>query len=145
MAGIVVGIDGSPISQRALDWAAREAALRQAPLTVLAVHQVAVSNLTGRAMTAPEDAPDVEAARQAAQELTVKTTSQLDSQPLSITVRAVSGLPARELVDASQDADLVVVGSRGAGGFAALLLGSVSSQVVAHAACPVVVIRHTRP
>jgi nucleotide-binding universal stress UspA family protein len=142
MAGIVVGVDGSAISQRALDWAAREAALRQAPLTVLAVHQVAVSNLTGRAMIAPEDAPEVEAARQAAQELTVKTTSQLDSQPSSVTVRAVSGLPARELVSASQDADLVVVGSRGAGGFAALVMGSVSSQVVAHAACPVVVIRH---
>lgn len=144
MAGIVVGIDGSAISQRALDWAAREAALRQAPLTVLTVHQVAVSNLTGRAMKAPEDVPDVEAARQAARELAVKATSQLDSQPASVTVQAVSGLPAQELVNASQDADLVVVGSRGAGGFAALLMGSVSSQVVAHAACPVVVIRQTR-
>lgn len=144
MAGIVVGIDGSAVSQRALDWAVREAALRQTQLTVLAVHQVAASSLTGRAMTTPEDAPDVDAARQAAQELTTKTISQLGAQPPTVAVEAVSGLPAQELIKASQGADLLVVGSRGAGGFAALLVGSVSSQVVAHAACPVVVIRHTR-
>ncbi len=144
MAGIVVGIDGSTVSQRALDWAVREAALRQTELTVLAVHQVAVSSLTGRAMTTPEDGPDVDAARQVAQELATKTISQLGAQPPAVAVEAVSGLPAQELIKASHDADLLVVGSRGAGGFAALLVGSVSSQVVAHAACPVVVIRHTR-
>jgi len=60
--------------------------------------------------------------------------------PASVTVRAVSGLPAEELVKASSDSDLVVVGSRGGGGFARLRIGSVSSQVMHHAACPVVVI-----
>ena len=57
-----------------------------------------------------------------------------------MTVRAVSGIAAQELINASQDADLVVVGSRGGGGFSELMLGSVSTQVVHHAKCPVVVI-----
>jgi nucleotide-binding universal stress UspA family protein len=79
--------------------------------------------------------------RQAAEEIIAKATSQLgDARPKSVSVRAVSGFPAKELIDASTDADLVVVGSRGAGGFARLMLGSVSSQVVHHAQCPVVVV-----
>ena len=73
-----------------------------------------------------------------------KVASRLGgSQPASVTVRAVSGLPTQELVNASADSDLVVVGSRGGGGFARLLLGSVSSQVVYHSACPVTVVRQT--
>ena len=57
-----------------------------------------------------------------------------------MTVEAISGLPADELIRASQDADLIVVGSRGTGGFARLLLGSVGSQVACHAHCPAVII-----
>jgi nucleotide-binding universal stress UspA family protein len=58
-----------------------------------------------------------------------------------VTVRAVSGFVAQELIDASKDADLLVVGSRGGGGFAALAPGSVTTQAVGHAHCPVVVVR----
>ena len=82
-----------------------------------------------------------EEARQAAQEETNKVTGQLgDAQPASVTVKVVSGSPAAELIAASRDADLVVVGRRGGGGFASLLIGSVTAQVVNHAACPVAVI-----
>jgi len=61
-----------------------------------------------------------------------------------VTVSVAEGDPAEELVKASRDADLLVVGSRGSGGFARLLMGSVSSQVTHHAACPVVIIPGSR-
>lgn len=143
MAGIVVGADGSDNSQRALDWAMREAAAHQAPLTVLAVHEVATNQWTGHRMVLEADEPLLEQTRQAAEEAVTKTAAQLGQpQPPSVTVKAVSGVPAQELIGASRDADLLVVGSRGSGGFARLLLGSVSTQMVHHAHCPVVVVRH---
>lgn len=64
----------------------------------------------------------------------------VEARPPSVNIRSVSGVPAEQLLKAAADADMLVVGSRGAGGFARLLLGSVSSQVVRHAHCPVVVI-----
>jgi nucleotide-binding universal stress UspA family protein len=143
MPGILVGLDGSDHSHRALDWAVKHAALEHAPLTVLAVHEVAASAWTGNPIIYPQDQPAEEKARQAAQEAVNKVVSELGGPgPESVTVRAVSGQPAQALIEASADADLVVVGSRGAGGFATLLTGSVSSKVVNHAACPVVVVRH---
>jgi len=142
MPGIIVGIDGSSHSVRALEWALNEAASRHARLTVLTVHSVAVSGWSGNPILLPGDAEDQEKARQAAEELTLKAASQLgEAKPASITVRAIIGFPAEELIKASGDADLLVVGSRGAGGFTKLIVGSVSSQVVHHATCPVVVVR----
>lgn len=141
MPGVVVGVDGSTGSQRALEWAAREAAVHQSSLTVLTVHPVAAGFWTGIPIIYPADAPEADRARQAAQEATDKVLGELtDGKPATVTVKAASGVIADELVKASHDADLVVVGSRGGGGFAALALGSVSSQVVSHAACPVAVI-----
>ena len=141
MPGITVGVDGSDRSLRALEWAVREAGLRGAALTVLAVHQVAGNHWTGNPEVYPSDQPLTEAVRKAAEDAVQKVASQVgDPAPASITVRAVTGLPAQELVESSSDSDLVVVGSRGGGGFAKLLLGSVTAQVVNHAACPVVVI-----
>ncbi len=141
MSGITVGIDGSAHSTRALEWAIKEAAIRHAPVTVVTVHTVPMSGWTGNPITLPQDAEDQEKAQRAAEELTLKATSQLGgAQPSSVTVRAISGFPVQELIEASRTADLMVVGSRGAGGFARLLIGSVSSQVVHHAHCPVVVV-----
>lgn len=143
MPGIYVGVDGSGHSAYALEWAIEEAAIRRAPITVLTVYPVPVSGWTGRPVILSEDSAEQEKARQAAEEMTLKVTSHLgEARPASVTVRAVTGFPAEKLIEASRDADLLVVGSRGAGGFARLVLGSVSSQVVHHAHCPVVVVRN---
>jgi nucleotide-binding universal stress UspA family protein len=142
MSGIIVGIDGSVHSRHALEWAVTEAALRGAPLTVLAVHQ-AVRGYQGGAVVYPEDRNLADQALKVARQETDEVLGRPGvSQPLSVTVRAISGIPAEELLAAAadMDADMIVVGSRGAGGFRKLLMGSVSSQVTHHAHCPVVVI-----
>jgi nucleotide-binding universal stress UspA family protein len=142
MPGILVGIDGSDHSRKALEWAVREAGLRGTSLTVLAVHQVATNYWTGSPETHTTDAPETEMVRQAAEADVQKAVSQVGGPaPTSVTVRAVTGVASRELVAASADADLVVVGSRGGGGFSKMVLGSVTSQVTRHADSPVVVIR----
>jgi nucleotide-binding universal stress UspA family protein len=140
MPGIVVGIDGSTGSHKALEWAAREAAARHAPLTVLTVHPIADNYWTGSPVI-PASRPQQDELRQAAQDAAAKVTSELgDRQPASVTIQAVNGIIAEELLRASRDAELLVVGSRGGGGFTALRLGSVSAQVTEHTPCPVVVI-----
>jgi nucleotide-binding universal stress UspA family protein len=141
MPGIVVGVNGSPNSERALDWAMRQAAALHAPLTVLAVHEVAKSYWGGIPVIGPGDRPLLEKLHQAADEMTQRAASRLgDAGPASVNVHAVNGFVVEELVDASQDADLVVVGTRSGSGFARLLMGSVSSEVVQHSACPVVIV-----
>ena len=141
MSGITVGIDGSSHSARALEWALNEAAIRHARLTVLTVHSVPMSGWTGNPLMLPGDADDQENARQGAEEMALKAIAQLgEARPASVTVRAVTGYPAEELINASKDADLLVIGSHGAGGFAKLIMGSVSNYVVHHAHCPVVVV-----
>ena len=144
MPGITVGVDGSDNSFRALEWAMKEAAVRKADLTVLAVHEVAANQWTAHPMIMPEDEPMTQQARSWSEEAVSKIAGQLGSeQPASVTVRAMSGFPAEELIKASEDSDLVVVGSRGVG-FAGLTVGSVTNKVVHHAECPVVVIRPSR-
>jgi nucleotide-binding universal stress UspA family protein len=141
MAGITVGVDGSPGAHRALEWAMKEAATRHSPLTVVTVHPVMASAWTGGPIILGMDAPEVQKARQAAEEAVAEIATQLgESQPVSVTVRAVNGFPVQELIEASRDADLLVVGSRGLGGFARLMLGSVSDQLAHHAHCVVVVV-----
>jgi len=145
MPGIVVGVDGSRNARSALEWAMKEAAIKHAPLTVLTVHPVAASYWTGNPIIYPADESEVEKIRQAAEEAVQQAASQLgEAKPPSVTVQAVNGLPAAELINTSRDADQLVVGARGGGGFARLLMGSVSSQVVHHAACPVTVVPDTR-
>src|ERR1700761_5328169 len=141
MPGIVVGVDGSPNSERALDWAMKQAVAVRAPLTVIAVHEVPKSYWGGIPVVGPADAALLESLRQSAEEMTQRAAGRLgDAAPASVTVHAVSGFVVKELVDASHHADLVVVGARGGSGFARLLMGSVSSEVVQHSACPVVIV-----
>ncbi len=140
MPGIIVGLDGSHHAQRALEVAIAEAALRHLPLTVIAVHQV-MAGYTGHGVAFPGDDALADKAREAAQaEVDSVLANVGDSRPSSVTVRGVSGLPAEAILDAAKDADLIVVGSRGAGGFSQLLMGSVSSQVTHHAHVPVLIV-----
>ncbi len=141
MPGIIVGVDGSGHSRRALDWAVREAAARHAPLTVLTVQQAMTSFWAGP-MIYPEDGELAEHARKIAQDETDDALGKLaeDARPPEVVVLAVPGIPAEEILRVGADADMIVLGSRGAGGFKKLLMGSVTSQVAHHAHCPVVVI-----
>jgi nucleotide-binding universal stress UspA family protein len=140
MPGIIVGIDGSVHSRRALEWAISEAAIRHTPLTVLTVHQ-AMAEFWG-VVAYPQSPDHTEHAAKAAQEETdsVLDTLGAESRPPSVTVRVVTGVPGDEILTAAQGADMIVVGSRGAGGIKKLLMGPVSLQVTRHAHCPVVVI-----
>jgi nucleotide-binding universal stress UspA family protein len=144
MPGIVAGVDGSDHSRRALIWAVRQAAQQHVSLTVLAVRPDPVRPATAiywGAHAYPEDIHNPDVARKAIQEMVEQARNEIGETAPEVTVNVVTGDPAEELVKASRDADLVVVGSRGSGGFVSLLMGSVSSKVTHHAACPVVVIR----
>jgi len=144
MPGILVGVDGSDHSHRALAWAMRQAVQQHAPLTVLAVRPDPVRPATGiywGVHNYPEDSHNPEAASKAVHEIVDQVANEIGGRPPEVTVNVATGDPAEELIRASEDADMLVVGSRGSGGFASLLMGSVSSKVTHHAACPVVVIR----
>lgn len=139
MSGIIVGVDGSGHSHRALEWAMNEAAIRHTSLKVITVSQSIVSYWG--VMHYPQDEEIAEKLGQAVAEDVEKVRAKLgDAGPESITVQALGGIPAEEILKASRDADMIVVGSRGAGGFPRLYLGSVSTQLAHHAHCPVVVI-----
>src|SRR5215472_13419248 len=143
MPGIVVGVDGSDHSHRALIWALRQAARQHEPLTVLAVRPEPARPATGiywGVHAYAEDSHNPDVARKAIGQIVEQARSEISETAPQVTVNVVTGDPAHELISASHDADLVVVGSRGSGGLA-WLLGSVSSKVAHHAACPVVIIR----
>jgi nucleotide-binding universal stress UspA family protein len=140
MSGITVGVDGSHNGHRALDWAMREAALRKVPLTVLTVHEVMASYWTGNPLPVPGDVPALEKVRIAAEHAVAEAAEGFGGEQPQVTVTAINGFPAKALIEASEDSELVVVGNRGGGGFPRLSLGAVASQVVHHAHCPVVVV-----
>ena len=139
MPGILVGVDGSGHAQRALEWAAKEAAIRHTSLTVIAVHQ-AVHGWSGT-LYFPDDEAEIQKIAEAVRAETDKVLAGLgDSRPESVTVRAVHGYPAEELINAGADADMIVLGSRGVGGWSAQLIGSVATKVSHHATVPVLII-----
>jgi len=143
MSGILVGVDGSGHSRRALSWAMREAAHHHVPLTVMMVQPPPIRPATQiywNLPNLPDRSFDPETARMALQKMVDEVAAGLGEAPPEVIVSVTTGDPAEELVRASQDADMLVVGSRGNGAFAKLLIGSVSSKVTHHAASPVVVI-----
>jgi nucleotide-binding universal stress UspA family protein len=143
MDGVYVGVDDSKDAAAALEWALRYAARNAVPLTVVTV--VDQANLTAlwtdRQLDNARDA-HLEAARRGVEELLAEVGRSAGlGATVDVRVKALCGHPVNELVEASHDADLLVVGSRGAGGFSRALLGSVSSGVVHHAHCPVTVVK----
>ena len=139
MSGIVVGVDGSPHAQMALEWALNEAAIHGAALTALAVVVEPVTAEPVGPVPIRAGKGEYDAARLAASEAVEKANAGRTT-PVPVTVRVVGGVPADVLVNAG--ADLLVVGSRGVGAFSRLFLGSVSTQVIHQATCPVVVVPH---
>jgi len=140
---IVVGVDGSESSRAALTWAYNEAAHHGASLTAVTTWR-APTNLP---MSPPYGSiPDKDyesQPRRDALALLEQSTAGLDTRDPAVDVRTSieEGHPTEVLIERSREADLLVVGSRGYGGFKGMLLGSISQQLVAHAECPVVVVR----
>jgi nucleotide-binding universal stress UspA family protein len=140
MSGIVVGIDASTHSMAALNWAMREAAVKNVPLTVITVEIVAASGWGGSQVYGA-DFELRDKAQKAAEEAVAATAKSLgDAAPASVTVQALLGQPAEQLLEAAKGADQLVLARRGTGGFNRLMLGSVTSQVVHHADCPVTIV-----
>jgi nucleotide-binding universal stress UspA family protein len=139
-ATIVVGVDGSPQSLQALDWAAKEALARKRPLHI--VHAL-LWPLLHVPLRAPEFGLADGVLQKAAREILFDASerARLAAPDLDIATDLPMSSPAGVLISESQNAELVVVGHRGLGGFASLLVGSVGVQTAAHAQCPVVVVR----
>jgi nucleotide-binding universal stress UspA family protein len=139
---IVVGVDGSEGGEVALRFAAEEAALRGAKLRVVCAWQVPTAVYAGVRGVAADQALGEDRARDVAANALQEATRL--EPGVDRESRAVLGQPAHVLVQESQDADLLVVGSRGLGGLKSALLGSVGQQCIHHAVCPVVVIPPAR-
>jgi nucleotide-binding universal stress UspA family protein len=145
MGRIVVGVDGSDGSRRALAWAADEARLRK--WVVVAIHAytippllMAPDALAGVPAAPITDPGLIERLEEAAERLLAQEIERVDADDLTIEGRVVSGPAAEALIQAAHEADLVVVGTRGLGGFRELLLGSVSHQVAHYSPRPVVIV-----
>ena len=134
---IIVGVDGSASSIQALGWAARQADLTHAALDVVMTWEWPLSY--GWAMPFPSGYDPEEAVRKALDESLRDLPTRFPN--LDITARVLRGHPAPLLVEESKHADLLVVGSRGHGEFAGMLIGSVSEHCAAHAHCPVLIHR----
>ena len=148
---IMVGYDGSAGSAEALDWAVREARLRRLPLAVCAAwtpgYTAAGADGADKALPV-EQAGAVDPAREHAEAVLARGVRRVQACDSAMEPRPqlVCGPPSRALCEQCAGTDMLVVGSRGLGGFAGLLLGSVGLQVAAHAPVPVTVVRgHWRP
>lgn len=138
---IVAATDGSEESLRAVGWAAREAVLRGAPLRIVSAAALLPRMIGGHAMSGYDTVADTirhqrDRALAAAAERAAK-----EAPGLLVDADPVDGAPAAAVTEAGSGAQMLVVGSRGTGAFAAMILGSVSRYAATHAACPVVVVR----
>jgi nucleotide-binding universal stress UspA family protein len=138
---IVVGVDSSDGAKAALRFAIEEAKLRQATLRIVHTWQFGYIGVSGIEGFSPvgADLGDLRRTAEVALDAVIHEVAPTANGVVGERL-VVEGAPATVLVDESRQADLLVVGSRGHGGFAGLLLGSVSQQCAHHAACPVVIV-----
>ena len=137
---VVVGVDGSPPSHKALAWAAAEAADHRADLVVVNVWEHTLPPPTGSVSVSERYVPDP--SQRTPEDFLQEITKVLgEDPPVLVQPRVKQGAAAKVLIEESADADLLVVGTRGHGGFKGLVLGSVSQHVAAYARCPVTVVR----
>ena len=142
---VIVGVDGSETARKAVRWAAREAKLRGMKLELVSAWEIPIYSYVYRYGFGPAISEEM------MKSLTERAEGHLaealdearaEAREVQIETIAVEGQPAKVLVEVAKGADLLVVGSRGLGGFRELLLGSVSQQCAQHATCPVVIVRH---
>ncbi|MDY6995680.1 MAG: universal stress protein [Actinomycetota bacterium] len=143
--GIVVGVDGSPEAEAAIEWAAREAVLHDAPLTLAHV----LPNAAARTWYETSVSTELDERAQRRGHETLRQATMVAEQaaanegPLTIGEHIGEGNAVSAMVDLSKDAAMLVVGSRGLGRVGRALLGSVSSGLIHHAHCPVAVVHQT--
>ena len=149
---IVVGVDGSAESARALEYAAAEAARRGARLRVVSVFSMPDYWMVPIGFAPPQvTVPPVEVLRSGAQEAAQRAVDELSAArpdlvgQIEVEAVGVCGHPSEDLLAQSHDADLLVLGHRGRGAIASAILGSVGLSCVLRAECPVVVVRPARP
>ena len=138
---VVVGVDGSPSSTKALEWAARHAEGIGATLrTVLAWHYPSAAGGPPIGVAPHSVTDQVEQSRH--EILDKEIAAVCGAEPaIAIERRVVYGHPAQALIDESKDANVLVVGNKGHGGFSGMMLGSVSIHCATHARCPVTIVR----
>jgi len=140
---VVVGVDGSPSSSAAVTYALRDAARRSARLRVVAAAQLPeywAASYGLAALPPPEEVvADHQRAAQQIVDDVVAASPQLAAVPVEVEARA--GTPGRVLVEASEGADVLVLGHRGRGALSSAMLGSVGLYCVLHASCPVTIVR----
>lgn len=137
---MVVGMDGSEHAERALAWAIDEAKLRGARIHVVSAWHVPATVYGGPGVVPTASVQIEETFRKAAENAAAAAVERVRDAGVDADGNVVEGQAADALIDAAAQADLLVVGSRGHGGFVGLLLGSVSGQCAHHARCPLVIV-----
>lgn len=141
---VVVGVDGSETAKKAARWAAREAELRGMKLELVSAWEIPTySYAYGHGFAAISEEMLKSLAERAEGHLAAALEeARAEARDVQMETIAAEGQAANVLLEVSKGADLLVVGSRGLGGFRELLLGSVSQQCAHHSSCPVVIVRH---